>query len=139
MDFPLFGIISVVLGGHLLVDGASNVARYFGISEWVIAVTIVVRNFSSRICHINYGYWKTWNGNYNLFGSDLFNILGVLGIAGLINPATVTLEVHGSISMLVGQVALVLILMRSGWKITRLEGGLLFAINIFRWYLDFSG
>ena len=140
--FLLFGIISVVLGGHLLVDGASNVARYFGISEWVIAVTIVAAGTSAP--EFATSIMAAWKGKHgmaigNLFGSDLFNILGVLGIAGLINPATVTLEVHGSISMLVGQVALVLILMRSGWKITRLEGGLLFAINIFRWYLDFSG
>jgi cation:H+ antiporter len=85
-----------------------------------------------------------WKGKHgmaigNLFGSDLFNILGVLGVAGLINPAMVTIDVHSSISMLVCQVALVLIIMRSGWRITRLEGGFLFALNIFRWYLDFSG
>ena len=85
-----------------------------------------------------------WKGKHgmaigNLFGSDLFNILGVLGVAGLINPAMVTIDVHGSITMLVGQVTLVIILMRSGWKISRTEGALLFSLNIFRWYLDFSG
>ena len=138
----VLGISLVVFGGHLLVDGASNVARYFGISEWVIAVTIVAAGTSAP--EFATSIMAAWKGKHgmaigNLFGSDLFNILGVLGVAGLINPAMVTTEVHGSISMLVGQVALVLILMRSGWRITRLEGGMLFALNIFRWYLDFSG
>tara|TARA_S200000501_G_scaffold358228_1_gene382775 strand:+ start:2022 stop:3182 length:1161 start_codon:yes stop_codon:yes gene_type:complete len=137
----LIGICTVVFGGHLLVDGASNVARFLGISEWVIAVTIVAAGTSAP--EFATSIMAAWKGKHgmaigNLFGSDLFNILGVLGVAGLINPTMVTMEVHGSIAMLVGQVALVLILMRSGWRITRLEGGLLLALNIFRWYLDFS-
>ncbi len=138
----VLGIATVVFGGHLLVDGASNVARVFGITEWVIAVTIVAAGTSAP--ELATSIMAAWKGKHgmaigNLFGSDLFNILGVLGVAGLINPAMVTMDVHGSIMMLVGQVALVLFIMRSGWRITRLEGGLLFALNIFRWYLDFSG
>jgi len=138
----VLGIATVVIGGHLLVDGASNVARVFGITEWVIAVTIVAAGTSAP--ELATSIMAAWKGKHgmaigNLFGSDLFNILGVLGVAGLINPATVTMDVHGSIMMLVGQVTLVIIIMRSGWRITRLEGGFLFALNIFRWYLDFSG
>jgi K+-dependent Na+/Ca+ exchanger-like protein len=138
----VLGIGTVVFGGHLLVNGASNVARVFGISEWVIAVTIVAAGTSAP--ELATSIMAAWKGKHgmaigNLFGSDLFNILGVLGVAGLINPAMVTVDVHGSIMMLVGQVALVLFIMRSGWRISRLEGGFLFALNIFRWYLDFSG
>lgn len=90
----IIGISTVVLGGHLLVDGASNVARYFGISEWVIAVTIVAAGTSAP--EFATSIMAAWKGKHgmaigNLFGSDLFNILGVLGVAGLINPAMVTM------------------------------------------------
>lgn len=140
--FLLLGIILVVYGGHLLVESATGIARVFGISEWVIAVTIVAAGTSAP--EFATSLMAAWKGKHgmaigNLFGSDLFNILGVLGLAGIINPAIVSLDVHSSITMLIGQVALVLFFMRSGWKISRTEGGILFGLNLFRWYLDFSG
>jgi len=74
----------------------------------------------------------------NLIGSDLFNLLGVLGLAALIRPMTVEASAVSSILVLVGMVVLVVVfLMRSGWQISRWEGALLVAINVLRWILDF--
>ncbi|MFL3009202.1 MAG: hypothetical protein ACJZ14_07495 [Candidatus Neomarinimicrobiota bacterium] len=61
--FFLIGLILIVSGGHLMVEHASNVARFIGISDWVIAVTIVAAGyFCPRVCnfHISCSKGKTW-------------------------------------------------------------------------------
>ena len=74
----------------------------------------------------------------NLVGSDIFNLLGVLGLAGLLTPMTVNPAAQSSIFLLGGMVLLVVIMMRSGWRLTRWEGGVLLLITMGRWILDFS-
>jgi len=130
----------VVLGGHLLVDSASLLARSAGISEWVIAVTIVAAGTSApematSLSAVLKGRHGMSAGN--LIGSDLFNILGVLGIAGIVNPLVVNEEALGSLVMLSGMVILVIIFLRTGWKLTRIEGIILFSIGLARWVFDF--
>ena len=76
----------------------------------------------------------------NLIGSDLFNLLGVLGLAAILkHPLNVSLEARSSMIMLVLMVMLVVYFMRSGWKITRLQGFSLVIINLVRWVFDFMG
>ncbi len=73
----------------------------------------------------------------NLIGSDLFNILGVLGLAGAINPMTITPHAYGSLLMLSGMVILVIVMLRTGWRLSRLEGMILVGIGLTRWAMDF--
>ena len=65
----------------------------------------------------------------NLIGSDLFNMLGVLGLAGVIS----TLQIHPnavpSIFMMTVMVLLVMIFMRTGWRLSRSEGLFLVLAN----------
>jgi len=143
LDFVLLivGISSVVGGGHLLVDSASDVARYFGISEWVIGVTIVAAGTSAP--ELATTLTAAFNEKHgiaigNLIGSDLFNLLGVLGLAALIRPLTVDAAAHGSIALLIAMVCLVVFFMRTGWGISRLEGGILVGLNLLRWVFDFT-
>ena len=75
----------------------------------------------------------------NLIGSDLFNLLGVLGLAGIINPTNIQSGIHSSIVVLIIMVAMVLVMMRTNWQISRLQGTILVSLNLVRWYLDFSG
>lgn len=137
------GLAGVVYGGHLLVESASNVARYFGVSDWVIGVTIVAAGTSApelatSIMALVRGKHSMAIGN--LIGSDLFNLLGVLGLAAVIkHPLLVSAEAKGSMYMLVGMVVLVVIFMRSGWKVTRWQGATLVIINLIRWTYDFMG
>lgn len=137
----LFGIACVVTGGHFLVEAASNVARIFGISEWAIGVTIVAAGTSApEMATTLAAAFKNRHGIAigTLIGSDLFNLLGVLGLAATIKPLSVTPDAQGSIMLLIGMVCLVVFFMRSGWKISRLEGLTLVILNLFRWFLDFS-
>lgn len=131
----------MVGGGHFLVESAVRLARLLGVSEWVIGVTIVAAGtsapeFATSLIAVIKGRHGVSAGN--LIGSDLFNLLGVLGLAALIRPMTVEASAVSSVLVLVGMVILVVVfLMRTGWQISRWEGALLIAINLFRWILDF--
>ena len=143
MSYGLFlvGLVLIVLGGHLMVKHASSVARYMGISDWVIAVTIVAAGtsapeFATSLSAAMKGRHGIAVGN--LIGSDLFNLLGVLGLAGMINPSVISQDIFNSVFVLVLMVGLTLLLIRTNWRISRLEGTLLVTINLVRWYFDFA-
>ncbi|MDW7991059.1 MAG: sodium:calcium antiporter [Anaerolineae bacterium] len=139
----LGGLALVVGGGHFLVEGAVALARLAGVSEWAIGVTIVAAGtsapeFATSLVAVLRGRHGISAGN--LIGSDIFNLLGVLGLAATLRPMTVDPSVHSSLWVLTGMVILVVVfLMRTGWIISRWEGALLILINLVRWILDFRG
>lgn len=135
----LGGLAAVVAGGYLFVYSASDLARQLGMSEWAIGVTIVAAGTSAP--ELATSLLAAIRGRHgisagNLIGSDIFNILGVLGIAAIVSPMTLNAGAMSSLYMLCGLVVLVVIMMRTGWRISRLEGLLLILINVFRWILD---
>ncbi|HSG43020.1 MAG TPA: calcium/sodium antiporter [Anaerolineales bacterium] len=143
LDIPrlLSGLALVVGGGHFLVESASNLARTMGVSEWVIGVTIVAAGTSApelvtSLIAVLRGHYGISAGN--LIGSDIFNLLGVLGLAAVLQPMTIDPSAYSSLYILSGMVILVIVLMRTGWKLSRWEGGLLVLINIIRWVMDFQ-
>lgn len=139
----VIGLAAVVGGGHLLVSSASQIARVFGISDWVIGVTIVAAGtsapeFATSMMALIKGRHGMAIGN--LIGSDLFNLLGVLGLAGILRaPLVISPEARGSMFMLVFMVVLVVVFMRTNWKISRWQGFTLVVLNLIRWTLDFMG
>ena len=141
-DGPLFllGVITVAAGGHLLVWSAVSLARSFGISEWVIGVTIVAAGTSAPEFAVSLA--AALKGRYsisagNLIGSDLYNLLGVLGLAGILRPLTIDAAGLGSIYILVGMVFLVVVFMRTGFRVSRTEGFFLVGLNLIRWVFDY--
>lgn len=137
------GLAGVVYGGHLLVESATGIARVFGVSDWVIGVTIVAAGTSAPEFATSFMALikkKHSMAIGNLIGSDLFNLLGVLGLAAVIkHPLEVSAEAKSSMYMLVGMVILVIIFMRTNWKVSRLQGAFLVVINLIRWIYDFMG
>ncbi len=143
-DIPLFllGIITVVAGGHLLVWSAVSLSRAFGISEWVIGVTIVAAGTSAPEFAVS--LIAALKGRYgisagNLIGSDLYNMLGVLGLAGTLRPLAIDGAGLESLYILVCMVLLVIVFMRTGFRVSRTEGFVLVGLNLIRWILDFLG
>ncbi len=144
-DIPrlLAGLALIVVSGHYLVESASEIARGFGVTEWVIGVTIVAAGTSapematSLVSAIK-GHAGLSIGN--LIGSDLFNLLGVLGVAGIIQTQPMVIDQAGlsSLALLSSMVFVVVVLMRTGWKLSRWEGVLLLTVNLVRWVADFS-
>ncbi|KAB1442204.1 calcium/sodium antiporter [Pseudodesulfovibrio senegalensis] len=138
----LGGFAAIALGGHLMVSAATSIAETLGVSSWVIGVTIVAAGTSlpelvTCLAASVRGRNEMLLGN--LIGSDFFNFAGVLGLTCLIRPLGVSEEARGSLFVLVGMVGLVLVMLRTGWKIRRWEGALLVGINLLRWGKDFLG
>ena len=130
--FPL-SIASIVGGGNFLVDSAVGIARVLGISEWVIGITIVAAGTSApEMATSLAAVLKEKHGISagNLIGSNIFNILGVLGLAGILKPLTITPQGLGSIAMLSVMMILVIIFLRTGWRLSRTEGIILTTIGI---------
>lgn len=85
----LVGLCLLVAGASFLVDGASSIARKAGISEFVIGLTIV--GFGTSCPELVVSLNGAIQGNSeiaigNVIGSNIFNILFILGCSGLITP-----------------------------------------------------
>ncbi|MGX4599757.1 calcium/sodium antiporter [Faecalimicrobium sp. JNUCC 81] len=88
-----FGIIGIVLGGDIVVNSATTIATSFGMSQNLVGLTIVavgtsLPEFVTSIVAIKKGETEIAIGN--VIGSNLFNILLVLGLAAVINPITMS-------------------------------------------------
>jgi len=137
----LLGLVLITLGSRVLVDSATAVARVFGVSEWVIGVTIVAAGTSApELATTLVGVVKRRFdiSAGNLIGSDIFNLVGVLGLAGILRPVEVDPMARYSILALALMVVVVMVFMRTGWRISRLEGVVLVVIAMARWIFDFT-
>jgi cation:H+ antiporter len=135
------GLIAIVGGSHFLVESASAIARDFGVSEWVIGVTIVAAGtsapeFATSLAGVLKGRYAISAGN--LIGSDIFNLLGVLGLAGMMRTMEIAPAARMSLFALTGMVFLVLFFMWTGKKVSRVEGLILVLIAMSRWAMDFA-
>ncbi|MBV7339207.1 sodium:calcium antiporter [Chloroflexi bacterium TSY] len=143
-DVPrlIIGLGIVLIGAHFLVESASILARAAGVSEWLIGVTIVALGTSTP--EIATSLAGLLRGSHsisvgNLIGSDLFNILGALGLAASVSPFAISTAAQQSLLPMVGMSALLVILMRSGWQLTRWKGGLLVLSGLMRWGINIGG
>lgn len=90
--FLVLGLIGLPLGASLLVDGASNIARTFGITETVIGLTLVAIGTSlpELATTVMAALRKQADVALgNVIGSNMFNLLGIIGIASLVGPIPV--------------------------------------------------
>ena len=86
----LFGLLLVVWGADALVDGASSIARKFGISEFVIGLTIVGMGTSAPEMVVSFIGAIGGNADIavgNVIGSNIFNTLLILGLTAMILPS----------------------------------------------------
>ncbi len=140
---PLFllGIAIIVTAGHYFVESAAEIARMLGVSEWTIGVTIVAAGTSApEMATSLVALLKGRHGMSagNLVGSDIFNLLGVLGVASMIKPLAITPEAFSSIVILFFAIIVVVTFLRTGWRLSRAEGIILLIIVVVRWYFDFA-
>lgn len=139
----ILGMVMVLAGAHFMVDSARSLAVVMGVSDWVIAATIVAAGTSAPEFAIS--LVAAIRGRYglsvgNLIGSDIFNIFGVLGVAAILNKdLPIDPESTFSLFLLFAMVFLVIVFMRTGWKISRKEGIILVSIGLLRWIISFAG
>lgn len=133
--------MALVIGGsHFLVDSATILARIMGVSDWVIGATIVAAGTSAP--ELATSIAAALKGRHglsigNLIGSDIFNMFGVLGLAAILKELPVDIEAQPNMIMLLIMIGIVLVFMRTGWRISRVEGAILFLIGLSRWIFSF--
>ena len=87
--FIIFGIVGLALGADLFVEGSVFIARYFGISEVVIGMSIVA--FGTSLPELATSAMAAYKKESaisigNIIGSNIFNILCVLGVTSVVQP-----------------------------------------------------
>ncbi|MCR1847706.1 calcium/sodium antiporter [Paraclostridium sordellii] len=100
----IVGIIGIVLGGKLVVDCASDIAMTFGVSEKMIGLTIVsigtsLPEFVTSVIAASKGESDIALGN--VIGSNVFNILFILGLSSLISPIPVDPSLFFDIAIMI--------------------------------------
>jgi cation:H+ antiporter len=138
--FVLAGLGLLVLGARLLVGGAVTVAQGLGMSDAVIGLTIVAVGTSLPELATSVVAAVKGEGDIavgNVVGSNLFNILGILGLASLARPLDPCGMTSVDLWMMVGLAVLLFPVMRSGMRVSRVEGaGLLLAYAGYLVYLQ---
>lgn len=89
----IVGLALVVLGADFLVDGASSIAKRFGVSDFVIGLTIVGMGTSAPELVVSFIGALQGNGDIaigNVVGSNIFNVFMILGATALILPMNIT-------------------------------------------------
>jgi cation:H+ antiporter len=125
------GLALLVLGGELLVNGAVQIASALGVSEAVIGITIVSVGTSLPELATSAVAAIKKEGDIavgNIIGSNVFNLLSILGITALIHPLDSSSFSLIDLSVMLGLTLLIWPLMRRGLELNRLEGGFLLLI-----------
>lgn len=120
------GMALVIFGARLLVFGAIDLAREAGISETIVGLTIVAMGTSlpelvtsvvaaiRRHSDVAFG---------NVIGSNIYNVLGILGITALVQPIAIPAQIaHLDIWVMMAATVLLLVFAVSNWRISRREG-----------------
>lgn len=114
----LLGLVALVFGAELLVRGASKLATTFGVSPLVVGLTVVAFGTSAPEVAVSVNAALSGNTDLavgNVVGSNIFNVLFILGLSALITPLTVHVQIiRQEIPILVGACLLLFILSLDG-------------------------
>ena len=138
------GLVLILLGANYLVDGASSIAKKFGLSEFIIGVTIVGIGTSAPemvVSLLSAIQGKADMAIGNVVGSNIFNTLMILGVTALIAPLAITksnlkkdIPINIAVTVLLILLGMNFTLFGAGQnQLCRLDGAIM--LGIFIWYL----
>jgi cation:H+ antiporter len=137
----VLGLVVLIVSSKILVWGAINIAQFFGVSDLVIGLTVVA--IGTSLPELAAAIASSLKGEHditigNVIGSNMFNILAVMGIAGVIHPADFEASVLTRDFPIMFGLTTALIVIAYGFRgfghVNRLEGGvLLFCFCIYQW------
>lgn len=136
IGFIILGLGLLILGSHWLVDSSVTFAKYFGVSELVIGLTIVA--IGTSLPEVVTSIVATIKGERdiavgNVIGSNIFNIMGVIGFAGVFSPNGIEIApsvISLDLPFMIAVALICLPIFITGGEISRLEGLLLFSIYV---------
>ena len=138
------GLLLILFGANYLVDGASSIAKRFGLSEFIIGVTIVGIGTSAPemvVSFISAFQGKAEMAIGNIVGSNIFNTATILGITAMISPLVITksnlkkdIPLNILVTVLLIALGMNFTLIGLGKdQLSRIDGIIL--LGIFAWYL----
>ncbi len=124
------GLVAIMGGAHMLIDGAVAIARAAGISEAVIGLTLVA--IGTSLPELAAAMVAAYRNHTdvalgNILGSNLFNILSILGITALVTPISINPEIIDDLWIMLGVALLLLPILITGRRVDRAEAVLLLA------------
>lgn len=130
IGFVLLGLVLLGVGSNLLVNGAVALARTFGVSELIIGLTII--SFGTSLPEVATSILAAIRGERdiavgNAVGSNMFNIMAVLGITSVVAPGGINIApaaVNFDIPVMVAVAVAALPVFFTGYTITRWKGAL---------------
>ncbi len=126
--FAIGGLIGIILGGNLVVKSSTTIAYSLGMSETLVGLTIVALGTSlpELITCVTAALKKHSDiAVGNIVGSNIFNILFVLGSSSIISPLPVESKIYADMSFMLIYTFVLFIFSRTHHKISRLEGAIL--------------
>jgi cation:H+ antiporter len=133
------GLALTMLGAHLLVSSALALGVALGISETVLGLTVVAVGTSlpELVTSVLAAFRRQPDIAFgNVIGSNIYNILGILGVTAIIEPIPVPPEIaRTDVWIMLAATVMLLFFSVSGWRISRVEGG--FFLAAYAGYLVF--
>lgn len=129
----VLGVGVLIFASHLLVSGSLELAHRFHLSEAIIALTIIALGTSLPELATSVVAAAKKQSDIavgNVVGSSIFNILGIMGVCALIAPVSDVSFSKVDIAVMLGSAIILLPMLRSGLRISRLEGAILLLIYI---------
>ncbi|MGM0846277.1 MAG: calcium/sodium antiporter [Bacillota bacterium] len=122
------GLAAIIFGGDIVVDNATDIALALGMSETLVGLTIVAVGTSlpELITSITAAIKKQGDiAIGNIVGSNIFNILFVLGAASVISPLAVDSKIFIDVTLMIIFTVVLLIFSRTSFKVGKIEGSIL--------------
>lgn len=133
IEMIILGIVGIIIGGNLVVDSATVIAQNFGMSQTFIGLTIVAVGTSlpelvTSMVAARKGESDLALGN--VIGSNIFNIIFILGFSSVLFPMTVDMHTIYDILVLIGVSVVSWFFCKSKKKVSRVEGGIMLAMYV---------
>ncbi len=125
------GVAAIIIGGKMVVSGASDIARKFGMTENLIGMTIVAIGTSlpELVTSVVAARKKEVDMAIgNAIGSNIFNLLFILGMASAISPIVFSMENIIDSIVLIAMTLLVMVMSFKKKQLNRVQGGIMIAI-----------
>lgn len=127
----LIGLVFLIGGSRVMLSGAIGLAESFGVSEAVIGLTLVAVGTSLPELAVSVMAALRRHADVavgNILGSNIFNLLGILGISALLQPLPVPERIlQFDQWVMLGTAAVLLLFLYTGRRLSRMEGGVLLA------------
>ena len=127
------GLVLIILGGNWVVDNAKEIALALGLTETLTGFTIVA--IGTSLPELATSFVATKKGQIelaigNVIGSNIFNLLLILGLSAAINPVAVNLAAVYDLLIVILATILTLVFGLTNKRISRVEGGIMVGLYI---------